>query len=539
MRFETNRLAAAHPAPRRVRRLGQAALALLILAASTGAQAASPLGFDAVAAKAQALAKSSYHSPNVSLPGALADLKFEQYAQIQYKEDRALWHGERLPYELTFFHEGMQQYNIPVKIHIVGTGGVHDVKFDPSGFDYGSNKFDPDDLKNLQFAGLRVQAPINARDRYDQILVFQGASYLRAIGKGQRFGLSTRGLAVDTALPSGEEFPQFVEFWVERPAHNAQQLVVYALMDSPRVTGAYRFTVHPGVTTVTDVKARVFLRENVGKLGLAPLTGMFLFGPNQPSPIINFRPALHDSEGLSIHTGEDRWIWRPLVDPKALTVSSFALTDPKGFGLMQRSHDFADYQDLFDRYDLRPSGWVEPKGRWGKGKVELVEIPTPDETNDNIVAYWVPAQPPKPLQPLDYEYSVHWENTEQTLPQNVAHVSQTRFSMGTVKQADLIRKPDGSQEFVIDFAGKALDGVPEGAPPVEAVVEADPHLQIVHTEVTRNDAVGGYRLALRFRPKANDSDSDKGPKELRAYLHSGSTTLSETWSYLLPATPAL
>jgi glucans biosynthesis protein len=512
-------------------------LGALGLASSVSAATKPGFDFDQLAARALTLAKNSYSAPSTKLPSALADLKFEQYAQIQYKNDHALWRKEGLPFQLTFFHEGMQQYNIPVKIHVVGADGKEQlVTFDPANFDYGANKLSADELKDLQFAGLRVQTPINVKDRFDQVLVFQGASYLRAIGKGQRFGLSARGLAVDTALPSGEEFPQFTEFWVVRPHAGDKSLTLYALMDSPSVTGAYRFVLHPGVSTVTEVKARVFLRNKVGKLGLAPLTGMFLFGPSQPSPITDFRPALHDSEGLSIHTGTDVWIWRPLVDPKALTVSSFALTDPKGFGLMQRSHEFADYQDLDDRYDLRPSGWVDIKNHWGAGKVELVEIPTPDETNDNIVAYWVPAQQPAPLQPLDYEYSVRWENTEQTQPENVAHVSQTRYSMGTVKQSDLVRKPDGSEEFVIDFAGLNLDELGTDQP-VQAVVEADPRLSIVETRVVKNDAEGGYRVLLRYRHK-QPGDSSL-PMELKAYLHSGNTTLSETWSYLLPAAPKL
>jgi glucans biosynthesis protein len=523
------------PLPLRPRR--RAALALLAaaaLAAASGAQARG-FGFDQVAAKALALARQDYSKPESALPRSLSSLQFQQYAQIQYRADHALWRADKLPFQLSFFHEGMQ-YDTPVKVHLVTPRGLRDVAFDPAAFDYGGNRIDADDLKGLQFAGLRVQAPLNTPGRYDQVLVFQGASYLRGIGKGQRFGLSARGLAVDTALPSGEEFPQFTEFWVVKPRAADKSLVVYALLDSPRMTGAYRFTLAPGVTTVTDVKARVYLRENVDKLGLAPLTGMFLFGPNQPSPILNYRPALHDSEGLSIHTGDDRWIWRPLANPKALTVSSFALENPKGFGLMQRSHDFADYQDLDDRYDLRPSGWVDVKGQWGKGRVELVEIPTPDETNDNIVAYWVPAQQPKPLQPLDYAYSVRWENQEQTLPPLVAHVVQTRYSEGTVKQANLVRKPDGSEEFVVDFAGLALDELPAGAPPVQAVVEADPKLQMLETQVTPNDAAGGWRLKLRFKRKeAEDGEEDKSPVELKAYLHSGDTTLSETWSYLLPA----
>lgn len=512
------------------------AVVLVLMAAATacwaGAVQAFDFGFENVATKAKRLAGHSYHNPQEDLPKALADLKFQQYTQIQYKNDHNLWRADKLPFQLSFFHQGMQ-YSVPVRVHLITATGLREVEFNPDAFDYGDNHFSADDLKHLHFAGLRVEVPGRKNQPSSQVLVFEGASYLRGIGTGQRFGLSARGLAVDTGSPTGEEFPNFTEFWVARPRADDKALIIYALLDSPRMTGAYRYTLHPGKTAVVDVKARIYMRANVDKLGLAPLTGMYLFGPNEPSPVADYRPALHDSQGLSVHTGPGQWYWRPLVNPRMLTISGFDATNPKGFGLMQRSHAFADYEDLDDRYDLRPSGWVDIKGQWGKGRIELVEIPTPDETNDNIVAYWVPATQPKPQTPLNYEYSLRFENTEQTYPNSLAHVVQTRYSQGTVRQADLIRKPDGSEEYLVDFAGPALDKLPENAP-VEAVVESDPHIRLQEVKVVRNDAVGGYRLLLRFTRKSDDASAHSAVK-LNAYLHLGKTTLSETWSYLLPA----
>ena len=222
-------------------------------------------------------------------------------------------------------------------------------------------------MKGLGFAGFRVHFPVNTQAYKDEVLVFLGASYFRALGQGQQFGLSARGLAIDTAESSGEEFPRFVEFWIERPQPGAKELTIYALLDSPRATGAYRFVLKPGVTTVLDTDARLFLRKNVAKLGLAPLTSMFYFGGNQRPSREDYRPAVHDSDGLSIREATNNWIWRPLVNPKRLLVTSFALSDPAGFGLMQRARSFEQYQDLEARYDLRPSAWIEPKGGWGTG----------------------------------------------------------------------------------------------------------------------------------------------------------------------------
>jgi glucans biosynthesis protein len=223
-----------------------------------------------------------------------------------------------------------------------------------------------------------------------------GASYFRVVGKDQVYGLSARGMAIDTALPSGEEFPRFTEFWIERPKPGEKQLVIFALLDSPRATGAYRLTLRPGTDTIVDVKSQMYLRDKVTKLGIAPLTSMFLFGANQPSKVLNYRRELHDSSGLSIHAGNGEWIWRPLNNPKHLSVSNFTVENPRGFGLLQRGRNFSHYEDLDDNYDKRPSAWIEPEGDWGKGSVDLVEIPTADETNDNIVAFWSPEKLPEP-----------------------------------------------------------------------------------------------------------------------------------------------
>jgi periplasmic glucans biosynthesis protein len=353
------------------------------------------------------------------------------------------------------------------------------------------------------------------------VLVFLGASYFRALGKGQRYGLSARGLAVDTALSSGEEFPRFVEFWLERPNPSAKRLTIYGLLDSRRATGAYRFVLSPGITTRVDVATRLYLRDGIDKLGLAPLTSMFFFGENQPSATDDYRPEVHDSDGLSIHSGSGEWIWRPLSNPKRLLVTSFALTDPRGFGLMQRDRAFSHYEDLEARYDLRPSAWVEPKGSWGAGRVELVEIPVPDETNDNIVAYWIPADSPKPKQPYDFEYRLLWQKDTATRPP-LSWVVQTRRGHGYT------RRPDGSIAFMIDFDGPALRKLAADAK-LEGVVSVDSNAELLQSNTYRNEVTDGWRLALRFRRR-----DDNKPVELRAYLRNGAGALSETWSYILP-----
>ena len=355
---------------------------------------------DDVSAKAKELAGQKYEAPRSNLPNEFRDMKFADYQKIRFLTEKAEWADQKTPFKLSFYHQGMH-FDTPVKINEITANTVEEIKYDPTRFDFGDLKFDPKATEQLGYAGFRVLYPINKADKQDEIMTMLGASYFRVVGKGQIYGLSARGLAIDTALPSGEEFPRFREFWIQQPKPGDKHLVIFALLDSPRATGAYRLILRPGSDTIVDVKAQMFLRDKVGKLGVAPLTSMFLFGANQPSKVLNYRRELHDSSGLSIHAGNGEWIWRPLNNPKHLAVSNFSVENPRGFGLLQRGRDFSHYEDLDDRYDKRPSAWIEPKGDWGKGTVDLVEIPTADETNDNIVAFWSPEKLPEPGQPLD------------------------------------------------------------------------------------------------------------------------------------------
>ena len=484
---------------------------------------------DDVAVQAKALAEQKYQAPRSNLPNEFRDMKFADYQKIQFKREKSQWAGDKTPFKLSFYHQGMH-FDTPVKINEVTADKVEEIKYDPSRFDFGDVKFDPKATENLGWAGFRVLYPINKADKQDEIMTMLGASYFRVIGKGQTYGLSARGMAIDTALPSGEEFPRFTEFWVERPKPNDKHLVIFALLDSPRATGAYRFILRPGVDTVVDVKAQMYLRDKVGKLGVAPLTSMYLFGANQPSPVPNYRPALHDSNGLSIHAGNGEWIWRPLNNPKHLAVSTFTVENPRGFGLLQRGRDFDKYQDLDDRYDMRPSGWIEPKGDWGKGRVELVEIPTSDETNDNIVAFWTPESLPEPGKVMNFSYRLHFTRDESALHSpETAYVKSTLRSTGDVKQSNLVRQPDGTVAFIVDFVGPEMSKLPQNSP-VTPQVSIGNNGELVENSVRYNPVTKGWRLVLRVRVKDN-----KQPTEMRAALVNGDKTLTETWSNQLPA----
>ncbi|MBC2654683.1 glucan biosynthesis protein G [Pseudomonas sp. MSSRFD41] len=467
---------------------------------------------DDVSTKAKDLAGQKYEAPRSNLPAEFRDMKFADYQKIRFLSEKAEWADQKTPFKLSFYHQGMH-FDTPVKINEISANSVSEIKYDPSRFDFGDLTFDPKATEKLGYAGFRVLYPINKADKQDEIMTMLGASYFRVVGKGHVYGLSARGLAIDTALPSGEEFPRFSEFWIQQPKPTDKHLVIYALLDSPRATGAYRLTLRPGADTIVDVKARVFLRDKVGKLGLAPLTSMYLFGANQPSKVLNYRRELHDSSGLSIHAGNGEWIWRPLNNPKHLAVSNFSVENPRGFGLLQRGRDFSHYEDLDDRYDKRPSAWIEPKGDWGKGTVDLVEIPTADETNDNIVAFWNPEKQPEPGQPLDFAYRLHWTMDEASLHSpDSAWVEQTLRSTGDVKQSNLIRQPDGSVAYLVDFEGPSLAALP-GSTEVRSQVSVGDNAELVENNVRYNPETKGWRLTLRLKVK----DPSKAT-ELRAAL---------------------
>ena len=497
----------------------RAPLAVLALALLSPSGPALGLTLDDVAARARELAASPYRKPSNDLPPELGKLTYDEYRDIRFLPAKALWRDTHLPFRVMFFQRG-RNYEDRVRISEVTAGRVAEIPFDPEDFDYGKNALDRSRLKGLGFAGFRVHYALNTPTYLDETLVFLGASYFRALGRGQRYGVSARGLAVDTAESGGEEFPRFVEFWIVRPEPGARQLTILALLDSPRLAGAYRFVLKPGATTAVEVDARLFARGEGGKIGWAPLTSMFYFGANQRAAREDYRPEVHDSDGLFIHSSQGEWIWRPLQNPRRLLVTSFALKDPLGFGLMQRERRFERSEDLEARYDLRPSVWIEPAGKWGAGKVELVLLPLPDETNDNVVAYWVPERPPRPGEPFAFSYRTLWQKERETRPP-LAWVAQTLRGEG-------YRRSPGDDviELHVDFVGPTLRGVRDAD--VEGVLWMDPNGRPVESNTVHNEVTGGRRVVVRFRW------IDRGkPVELRVHLRSDSRILSETWSYVV------
>jgi len=490
---------------------------LSLLASSARLQAAPKLGkawpfsLDLLRQRARELARNPYQLPKVQLPEALLELTYDQYRDIRFQPNESLWLDKNLPFTTQFFHPGFY-YKTPVKLYEVVDERAKEIRYRPALFDFGSNKPEQSLLKEgLGFAGFRVHCLLNSADRRDELIAFQGGTYFRAVGHAMRYGLSARGLAIATASEEGEEFPLFTEFYLERPVTD-NSLVIHALLNSVSTTGVYTFTVRPGEITVTDVSLMLYPRKRLGRVGLAPLTSMYFFGANDRRGVDDFRPEVHDSDGLMIWNGRGEWLWRPLDNPVRLRISSFLDHNPNGFGLMQRNRDFANYQDLESRYEMRPSLWVEPVGGWGEGAVKLVEIPTDNEINDNIVVFWEPKDPPNAGSEWPLTYRLHW--CRQT-PVNfyMALVVATRVGRG---------ESEKTRKFVIDFVGEQLPKVADT--PLRAVVWAS--RGTVKNLVSQfNEVTGSWRAFFDLIPEGGD------PIELRCFLQLGEAALSETWSY--------
>lgn len=467
--------------------------------------------------RARALAAVPYQAPTVQVPESLAALNYDQYRDIRFRPESALWGGTAANSELQFFHLGFL-YRAPVYINVVEEGISRRVLFDPTHFDYGPLVPNPPTaVEDLGFSGFRVHTAINRPDYRDEYLVFQGASYFRAVAQGQVYGLSARGLAVATADPGGEEFPDFREFWIEKPVGSDAPMVIHALLDSPSVSGIFRFVARPGMPTTMEVEASLFPRRALHDVGIAPLTSMFYFAAHDRVGVDDFRGAVHDSDGLAVLNGQGEWIWRPLLNPRRLESSSFLDNNPRGFGLMQRERDFNVYQDLEADYELRPSLWVEPMDSWGPGSVMLIEIPADAEIYDNIVAFWRPAEPLAAGAEHTLRYRLHWGNGPSTT-RGVAQVRRTMVGFSEVGRPSPERR---KRSFIIDFSGSALDG-----DLASLQVEASASAGVLSDPVIKPERPGGMvRVALELDPQGERLS------ELRCRIKRGDQVVSETWVF--------
>lgn len=451
----------------------------------------------------------------------LADLSYDEYRDIEFRREASLWKDEGR-FQLQVFHPG-SIHTDPVRIHRVEGEAVRPLRFETRLFDYRQHTDLERRLRGaeLDLAGFRVNHPLNTPGTWDEVAVFLGASYFRLLGQGHVYGISGRGVAVNTTLIGAEEFPAFREFWVVQPPEDAEGLHIFARLDGASVTGAYHFHLLPGSPTVMEVEAHLFVHGRVEELGLAPLTSMFLTAPSTGPAVDDFRPRIHDSDGLLVHTGEGEWIWRPLSNGPGLRVTAQEDANPRGFGLLQRTRDFGAYLDLEARYHDRPSLWVEVlEGDWGPGAVRLMELPTTSEFEDNIVAFWAPEGGAEAGDELRLRYRLVAFD-DRLASQTLAQVAETRI--GSAQLPGASPSPlDQARRFVVDFHQPAaprptLEGV-------EVLYRASSgRVSDVRAELLPGGA--GWRATFVLEPREGEG------AELSLALRKDGVPLSETWSY--------
>ncbi|WP_245943902.1 glucan biosynthesis protein [Acuticoccus kandeliae] len=472
---------------------------------------AMPFTFETLIENARHAARMPNPVVTVPYPDVLDRIGYDEHWQIRFREDAAPLVGN-LP--LQFFHLGRYARE-PVRINLIQDGQSRQVLYTESLFDM------PDDSPAHElgpeagFAGLRLMRPGNKPDW----ISYLGASYFRADGPEGQYGLSARGLAINTGLSAPEEFPRFSEFWVGDGERDGEDVVIFARLDSPSVTGAYRFGVQRVPDQHCNIESRLFFRNGVERLGIAPLTSMYWYSETNRPSATDWRPEIHDSDGLAIHTGSGERLWRPLRNPKRVTTTSFIDNNPRGFGLVQRDRDFHNYQDDGVFYNRRPSAWIKPNGDWGDGAVQLVEIPTGDETFDNIVAYWTPAVQPSAGDELAFDYTLEWRERDPK-PDAVGYAVSTWRGDGGIPGQPL---PEGVTKYVIDFAGGPLDDLKDGA---ELSVDSSGGT-IIRPSI--RPVVGEKRWRAIF-----DLEADPAvPVELRVYVHNDKgEPMTETWTML-------
>ncbi|HTY94861.1 MAG TPA: glucan biosynthesis protein [Steroidobacteraceae bacterium] len=499
---------------------GQGAGAVPAGAASSG------FGFADVQSLARRRAARPYVAASARLPAAIAHLSYDQYQSIRFRRANALWRNQSL-YEVQFFHRGFN-FDRRVAISEVVDGAAHPVPYNPAWFDFGRVVRQPGKLpRDLGYAGFRVHYPLHTPAYKDELIVFLGASFFRVLGRNQDYGLTARGLAINTASKAGEEFPWFTDFWLVRPTDPEQRtLTLYALLDSESITGAYQFDVRPGAITQVEVSSALYPRRNIQKLGIAPLTSMFLFGTDPSGHRFeDYRPQVHDSDGLMAQTGNGEWLWRPLSNPRELRINRFMDQRPRGFGLIQRDRNFTHYQDPVARFQRRPSYWIQPLGDWGRGGAELVEIPTDEAIHDNIALYWVPTQPVAAGQELKFSYLLSAHADSPQWPPG-GKVLATRITTATAaEQRDLVR--GDARRVILDFAGGDLDGL-DATQPLKALLTANGGTA-ENVTVERLADSGVWRVSFLVMPTHPHDTVD-----LHCFLQLYGESLSETWTYQLP-----
>ncbi|MHB0989670.1 MAG: OpgD/OpgG family glucan biosynthesis protein [Burkholderiales bacterium] len=483
---------------------------------------------------AKAMSKKPYQPELQPDRNILEQIDWDAHGKIRFKPEEALFANGPGQYPISFFHPG-KFFQYPVEMyrldniedkkhpHTVAREILFDKRHFEMPVDSPAQKLGP----KTRYAGFKIQeSRLGDQSHLDwhnnDWAAFLGASYFRAIGDDYQYGISARGLAVNTVEPDRpEEFPVFTRFYFEAPKAGSDTVIVYALLDGPSVTGAYRFVMTREKGVVMDIESNLFLRKDIERFGIAPATSMYWFSEKDKQFQIDWRPEVHDSDGLALWTGANEHVWRPLIDPAGINVSYFSDHNPRGFGLIQRERHFDRYLDAV-HYERRPSLWIEPLEEWGAGTVQLVELHTKEELYDNVIAMWVPSAKATAGSSYRFHYRLHWMK-EEPFKNQLARCVATRIGRG----GEPAKRPPGVHKFEVEFRGGALEQLPAGTTPEAVLTVTRGKISNVGTEVVPDGGPAHWRTLFDIGPLAAGSD----PVEIRLFLRSGGQTLTETWLY--------
>lgn len=477
--------------------------------------------FEALIERARKAASAAYVEPYRPAPEIVKRIDYEAHGKIKFKSDNALFAGGPGVYPVTFFHLG-QFFQKSVKMHALENGQAREILYSSAYFDMPADSIARKLPKDSGFAGFQIKEAKTRSDwRTQDWVAFLGAAYLRTIGSLGQYGLSARGVTVNTTAPGGpEEFPDFTEFYLQPALSPKDAVHIYALLDGPSISGAFHFATTRTAGVLMDVECALFARKDIAQLGVAPLTSMFWFAEYNRPDRVDWRPEVHDSDGLVIYNGAGERIMRPLNSPTRVITSSFVDKSPKGFGLMQRDRNVENYLDGVN-YDLRPSLWVEPLSDFGEGAVTLVEIPTDDEIHDNIVAFWTPKAKVTAGTALRYRYKLYWQGDHPFPPENFATVFATRMGRGGEPGKP---RPKGVTKFVVEFTGRVLENLAKTDKLTAKISATRGTISYVFVEPVPR--------TKRHRAQFDLTVTGTEPVELRLYLEkNGKQAVSETWLY--------
>jgi glucans biosynthesis protein len=470
-----------------------------------------PAPFDPamVAETARALAKQPYKPVPADTPEIFKNLGYEQYVGIRQRPGTAVWEGESIGFALEPLHRGFI-FSTPIEINLVSQGQARRVAYDPSLYDFGKLTV-PQQVGDIGFSGFRVLAQRETGE-FSELATFQGASFFRAVARGQNPGAMARALSIKTADPRGEEFPAIRTVWIERPTLAENRLVIHALIDSASLAGAYRFTLRPGEVTLVDTECTLFTRATVDSYGLATMSATVVSGPMGLRRSADLRPSVAEIAGVQMLTGKGEWIWRPVANRETLQISTFVDEKPRGFGLLQRDRSFDHYQDDDQHWEARPSLWIEPIGDWTAGGVQLIEIPSDSEVNDNIIAFWKPREPLAAGSETSVAYRQFWCWDPPERP-DLAVAVLSREGRGTSAKR---------RRFLVEFKGDGLGGLTNAdiLPKLTATPGSIPSIRIFVSAERKS-----CRVLFELDPEG-DSYS-----ELRLVIEAAGKPISETWLY--------